>query len=156
MTSAQTYRAVRLVVGPVLGLAIVNSGCIAGDVSRDEVARAAAPSGSVEAVLVESNAGATTSFGYDVFLVSPGQSAQPERRVASLYGAVRSASAYGVNLRWDDEHTLALEYREAKRADLERPVFIVGADSVRVVLRSGIEDPAAPGGGMLYNLRGRR
>jgi hypothetical protein len=142
--------------GLVLGLTIVISGCVGRDVSRDEVARSAAPSGRFEAVLIETNGGATTSFGYDVFLVPPGQSPQRGRPVASLYGAVRNESAYGVNLRWDGEHTLALEYLEAKQASLVEPLAVVSADSVRVVLRSGIEDPTAPAGGMLYNLRSRR
>ena len=38
------------------------AGC--GLVSRDEVARVASPYGGVEAVLIETNGGATTSFGY--------------------------------------------------------------------------------------------
>jgi hypothetical protein len=38
-------------------------------VSRDEVARVASPDGRVEAVLIETNGGATTSFGYEVHVV---------------------------------------------------------------------------------------
>jgi hypothetical protein len=49
-------------------------------VSRDEVARVAAPGGQVEAVLVETNGGATTSFGYEVHVVERGGS--PDNEVA--------------------------------------------------------------------------
>jgi hypothetical protein len=146
----------RIQMRMALALVIILGALASGCVSQDEVARSASPSGRVEAVLVERNGGATTSFGYEVFLVPSNQPARRGRQVASLYGAVRNESAYGVNLRWDDEHTLALEYLEAKQAELVRSDAIVNADSVRVVLRSGIGDPTAPAGGMLYNLRGRR
>ena len=40
--------------------------------TEDVVARVASPQGGVEAVLTETNAGATTSFGYIVYLAGPG------------------------------------------------------------------------------------
>ncbi len=59
-----------------------------GEWSFDEVARASNSNANVDAVLVETNGGATTSFGYEVFVLPRGQ--KPKRSdhvVASLYGA---------------------------------------------------------------------
>src|SRR6267142_6719220 len=64
--------------------------------SFDEVARVPHPNANVDAVLVETNGGATTSFGYEVFIFPRGQ--KPKRSdhaVASLYGAGRNDHAYG-------------------------------------------------------------
>ena len=129
---------------------------IFGEWSRDEVARVTSPSGRVDAVLYETNGGATTSFGYEVWVVS--LSASVSRSEASryptpayLYGAVRSSRAYGVNLRWENRGTIVIEYLEARDVVQNVSEVRVGGESVRVVLRPGVEDPTAPAGGMLYN-----
>jgi len=73
-----------------------------GEWSFDEVARVSNSNATVDAVLVETNGGATTSFGYEVLILPHGQ--QPKRSdhaVVSLYGAGRNDHAYGANLRWD-------------------------------------------------------
>lgn len=124
-------------------------------VSKDEVARVSSPSGAVDAVIVETNGGAMASFGYEVFVIPTGKSTWMKQNVAFLYGAVRNEQAYGVNLRWDSSSDLAIEYLEARQEDLLTPAVSVGGEQVRVTLRSGINDPAAPPGGMLYNLNGR-
>jgi hypothetical protein len=127
------------------------------DWSFDEVARAPHPNANVDAVLVETNGGATTSFGYEVFILPRG--AKPNRGAppdASLYGAVRSERAYGVNLRWQADDTLAIEYLEARHASISNNTVTVNGRSIQLALKSGVDDPTAPGGGMLYNLRGRR
>jgi hypothetical protein len=138
-------------------VAVALGGCSFGDWSWDEVARVTAPGGDVDAVLIERNGGATTSFGYEVFVVPRGKSIvqSAENSTASLYGAVRSDSAYGANLRWVAGNELAVEYRDSRQASLRDSVVPLAGRSVRVVLRSGVEDPDAPGGGMLYNLQGR-
>ena len=69
------------------------AGCVGS-----EVARTTSPSGKVDAVLVESSGGATTSFGYAVFVVPAGKSTWLYKKVASFYDAARSEQAYGVNL----------------------------------------------------------
>lgn len=108
----------------------------------------------LDAVLVEVNGGATTSFGYDIHVVARGDSAGG-RPVASLYGAARSDSAYGANLRWGDERTLAVEFFSAREVTRHVSSIEVADRTVRVALRSGVSDPTAPPGGMLYNLQGR-
>ena len=123
--------------------------------SHDEVARVTAPSGDIDAILIETNGGATTSFGYLVYVVPRGASATDSKRVASLYGATRSDQAYGVNLKWRSSEELAVEYLSAHSEDLLRDSLSITNHTIRVQLVSGVSDPAAPPGGMLYNLQGR-
>jgi hypothetical protein len=111
------------------------------------------PDGRVDAVLIETNGGATTSFGYGVHLVPTGE-ASVGNEVASLYGATRSACAYGVNLRWAGASRLIVEYQQAQQAkaadaELERKKIVVQ-------LKAGNIDPNAPCGGIEHNLRARR
>jgi hypothetical protein len=62
-----------------------------GNRNRLGSARVASPDGRVEAVLVETSGGATTSFGYEVHVVEKGRPAGD--RVAWVYGAGRNAQA---------------------------------------------------------------
>ena len=136
----------------VVGLSLVLTGCFG---SSDEVARVTSPSGNIDAVLVELNGGATTDFEYEVFVVPVRESTRRHKRVAFLYGAVRNENAYGVNLRWTTPSNLSLEYLRARREDLPLSQVAVAGQRVAVSLRSGVNDPKAPPGGMLYNLQGR-
>jgi hypothetical protein len=133
----------------ILGLAIACFGC--RNSSSHEVARMPSPDGRTAAVLTESNGGATTSFGYDVS-VGPNGSKQLEK-IATLYGAVRNDQAYGVNLRWTDSHTLRVEYLKAKSVLNVKNTATVNGQQIQILLESGVEDPNAPAGGMLSNLR---
>jgi len=128
------------------------TGC--GFVSRDEVARVPCPDRRVEAVLIETNGGATTSFGYEVYVVAKGR--PPNDQVAWLYGAGRNENVYGANLKWTDDHELVIEYLEARDQRLERASVSVEGRVIKVSLRSGVNDPTAPAGGMLYNLERAR
>jgi hypothetical protein len=136
----------------VIAILLVGVAYLVFQPSRDEVARVASPDGKVVATLMEVNGGATTSFGYEVHLATPG-AFFGETQVASLYGAVRNASAYGVNLRWNSDSELSVEYLSAKNAELEVPEWRNAGSRVQVTLKAGVEDPSAPPGGMLYNLR---
>ena len=122
--------------------------------SADEVSRLAAPRGDIEAVLIETNGGATTSFGYEIFVVPRGikPSGTP---VAFLYGALRSHKAYGANLRWLSDSNLDVEFESTKSAKVGAPLVSVANRSVRIELKPNITDLNAPPGGMLYNLKGR-
>lgn len=124
-------------------------------VSEDEVARVNSPSGNVDAILIETNGGATTSFGYEIYVVPTGSSTKFKREVASLYGAVRSEQAYGVNLVWEEPSVLVGEYLEARYAEVLSPSRSVAGEQIEIRLRDGINDPDAPPGGMLYNQQGR-
>ena len=117
----------------------------------DEVTRVQSPDGRFEAVLIETNGGATTSFGYKVYIERAGSSRE-STFVAHLYGAARSLHAYGANLRWDDVETLNIEYMEAEWAE---PVNLnprIDGRTLTVKLVEGIVDNSAPPGGMQYNL----
>jgi hypothetical protein len=128
--------------------------CFSG-VSRDEVARVTSPDGTVDAVLVEVNGGATTSFGYQVFLVPRGGKRSDPSEVADLYEATRNAHAYGADLRWRSANELVVEYLAAKSTRLRKPTIEVESKSIGVILANGVLNENAPAGGMLYNLRGR-
>jgi len=132
------------------GILLVALGCFRQ--SRDEVARVRSPDGVIDGVVIETNGGATTSFGYEIDLVAAGGGLPSARRVAFLHGAGRNASAYGVNLRWTRPDAIAVEYLDAKSASLEAPLVSVGGRTVSVALAAGIEDRTAPPGGMFYNL----
>jgi len=141
----------RALTAVLLGLNVMLlAGCLGS-----EVARTTSPSGKVDAVLVEASGGATTSFGYKVFVVPAGNSTWLHKKVAFLYGATRSEQAYGVNLRWAGPASLTVEYLTVEAEDLRLPNVSVAGEQVRVSLRSGVPDPKAPPGGMLYNLEGR-
>lgn len=114
-----------------------------------EVARVASPNGSLEAVLTEANGGATTSFGYLVYVGA--KNSKTPTLVASLYGAVRNENAYGVNLAWTGDHTLRVEYLRAKEITYVSRLVIVEGEQIETELHSGVEDSAAPSGGMYYN-----
>lgn len=144
-----------------LALGIALGACSAGSGSSwDEVARVRAPDGGADAVLIETNGGATASFGYHVYVVAHGaavprtaQGAASE--AAYLYGATRNEDAYGATLRWVGVDTLAVEYHEARSDTLLHRAVTLAKRTVHVVLRPDVPDPGAPPGGMLYNLQGR-
>jgi hypothetical protein len=132
-------------------LAMIGTGC--GDLaSHDEVARVISPDGKVDAVLVESNGGATTSFGYDIHLVETGEEYRSESSAAHLYGAVRNESAYGANLVWVNSGQLEVQFLSAQKSSSSTTPVRVAGEEVLVSLRPGIVDAKAHRGGMLYNL----
>lgn len=112
-----------------------------------EVAREVSPDGRIDLVLTEHNPGATASFVYRVHVLPHG-GAPSDAAAAELYGATRSRSAYGADLRWQDERTAVVEYLQAKSADLARPSIEIEGRSITLHLREGIENTDAPPGGM--------
>ena len=124
--------------------------------SRDEVARVRSPSGNTEAVLIESHGGATTSFRYAVYVETKDEFFRSSTNVASLYGAVRNECAYGVSLKWQNDEHLVVEFLDAKKASLLRPVVEIGSRHVQVSLETGRPDPTAPCGSMFYNVEARK
>ena len=127
---------------------------LASCASQDEVSRVPSPDGRVEAVLIETNGGATTSFGYRILVETKGRWFSGEE-VAWLYGAGRNEHAYGVNLKWHSDAELFIEYLDAREAKLMKPKMNVAGRSITIALRGGVTDPTAPAGGMLRNLKKR-
>lgn len=136
-------------------LLLLLGGCIATEPSHDEVARSTSPDGTTDAIVIESNGGATTSFWYDVCLAPRGGHCTISDSLAQLYAATRSDQAYGVNVRWASDSLLRIEYLEAQQTKVLQPSATLGGRSVNVMLRPGVGDTSAPPGGMLYNLQGR-
>jgi hypothetical protein len=134
---------------PIAVAAWLLVGCDGNHPGNDvEVVRLTSPDGAVDAVLSEHNPGATASFVYRIRLVGRAGKGDAGPVAAELYGATRNASAYGVDLRWQDAHTLVAEYLKAKSARLTAPEVKVDGRSVTLILRDGVENPAAPAGGM--------
>ena len=130
------------------------SGCVSAPelVSFDEVARVSSPDRRADAILVETNGGATTSFGYYVFVVPPGvklKERDDKYIVVKLHATTRNKSAYGANLNWSDKERLKIEFLSARSAELLEPTINYGGFDVAVELVRGVEDPSSPQGGML-------
>lgn len=128
------------------------TGCdgLTGEPAREDVAWATAPDRRIHAILSETNGGATTSYAYVVELHAAGHRGDAPIRAGSLYGAVRSLCAYGVDLHWSDPSTLELRFESAKRVDVP-PSVIVDGRRIRIVARDGQVNAAAPCGGMAAN-----
>lgn len=117
---------------------------------RDEVARINSPDGQTRAVLFETNGGATTSYGYLVELSDSSDHEQTPVQAGQLYGAVRSDCAYGVDVGWTDPETLTLSIESAEQINVPKQVSI-GGKLIRVLVRTGNKNEAAPCGGMAVN-----
>lgn len=122
--------------------------------SGSEVARVVSPDGKIDAVILESSGGATTSFWYNVCVVPHGTRCDIANSAVILYGASRNDSAYGVNMRWPSNKSLIVEYMRAKNVKIRHATIALGNNLVHVVLHSNVIDAAAPPGGMLYNKKG--
>jgi hypothetical protein len=123
----------------------------------DEVVRLVSPNGTVDAVVLEGSGNATRAFLYEICLVPHERACGDEGKVASLYGAGRSERAAGVNIRWSGTKRLVVEYLNAKRVPMQRPLATVEGQAISISLQSGITDANAPEGGMSYNMhRGHR
>jgi hypothetical protein len=120
-------------------------------ISHDEVARVSSPDGQIDAILFESNGGATTSFLYEVDLGR--KQSRRGKQVARLVGVVRNAQAYGVDLNCENDHTLVIQCLHTETPPEVQGSVDVDGRNVQIVLHTGIEDKSAPAGGMLYNLR---
>lgn len=136
-------------IAAVLCIALLSSAC--GKVepmTATEVAREISPDGRVDLVLTEHNPGATASFVYRVHLVAHGDAPSDTAAVAELYGATRSHSAYGADLRWEDDRTAVVEYLQAKSTDIMQASTDIEGRRVTLLLRGGVENDQAPAGGM--------
>jgi len=137
--------ALGLVLG-VVGLfafrayAEMNAFAGAFEVSHTEIARVTDPTGALDAVVIESNGGATTPFGYGVYLVPHARpvDARDGSAVASFVSAWRPDSARGVRPRWAGPDDLRVEYIEARSAMLDRRAVSLGGRTVQVRLAGDV------------------
>ncbi len=133
----------------LISIAVLNA---AFSPNRDEVLRVNSPSGDSVAIVVEVNGGATTSFAYEVLVKSTGLRFG-NTKVASFYRPLRNFNAYGVNPRWVSNDELQIEYFSSRFDEVISPVYRFSDPPIRVVLKPGVIDAAAPAGSMLNNLR---
>ena len=141
----------RLTYAAAALLALTGCSGLTGLSSRDAVASAASPDGRIRAILLETNGGATTSYGYEIELHSALQGGEMPVPVGTLYGAVRSACSYGLNLQWLSSDELAVEFLEADKVVLPDKAVVSGK-TVRITSRAGVSDENAPCGGMLASM----
>lgn len=96
---------------------------------------------------------ATTDFAYEVN-IAQNWPLRWNHAVAGFYGAGRSDCAYGVNIRWINNDTLSITYKDAKSTDVDKAARMFGR-TVRIITTKGVDDPAAPCGGMEYGQQGK-
>ena len=115
--------------------------------SEVDVATVYSPDNKVMAIIEETNGGATTSFGYNIYLKS-NSAFGFRRRAAALYGAIRSECAYGVDVVWRDPNSVEIRYLSAKESPDHSESLLVGTRLIGIELTSGVANPSAPCGGM--------
>jgi hypothetical protein len=135
---------------PTFALVLVMVACSTS--SSNEVTRVTSPDGRLDAILIELNGGATTSFGYEIKIAQHG--GQPTQQLAYLYGAIRNEQAYGANLHWNGNDVLDISFLRTKAPPVLKSPIEVDGRAVRAVLQVGVPDPSAPPGGMSLNLKG--
>lgn len=132
----------------VVAVLLLVTGC-APDVERVEVLRVPSPDGALDAVVVQSAAGAGSPFGYVLTLPAAG-CAPTEAPVLRVVGATRSASASGVAVAWAGPRTVRVAWSDARFRDPDVDSLVAGtpAGPVTVVSGGGVADPTTPAGGM--------
>jgi hypothetical protein len=83
------------------------TGC--NPVEREEIDRISSPDFLVDAVLIQANAGATTSFIFEVYLVPKGNDVPPEN-----YVLFRGDKMKGLTIRWTQAKLLEIQYEQGQ------------------------------------------
>jgi hypothetical protein len=100
--------ALGLVVAAVIGGYLVMVSALSSPVAREELLRVKSPDARVEAVLVRTNAGATTPYGFKVFIVPAGGRWEPGHENFAADHVEKLATS------WQQDRLLVVEYREAR------------------------------------------
>lgn len=87
---------------------LVSCGGAANLCSTNELSRSSSPNGRVDAVVVETDCGATTRKAHKVHLVTSGQEFDDDRFV------FLSDRTQGLSVEWEGDHTLILSYLNAR------------------------------------------
>jgi len=130
----------------ILAGLLLSSCDITGGVGHEERAWAASPDGRTHAILIETNGGATTAFGYLVELHPSDHQGQEPIRVADFY-RVESDCEYGLDMRWKDANTLVLGVKSADQMHVAASAD-VGGKHIRVIVQTKGGDSAEPCQGM--------
>jgi hypothetical protein len=116
-------------------------------ISEIDVATIYSPDNETIAIIEETNGGATTSFGYSVYLKANSVIGF-RRKAAALYGAVRSECAYGVDVVWRNPEKVEIQYLSSKLDPDYAESLLVGTKLIGIELVPGVGNPSAPCGGM--------
>ncbi|MFC5060931.1 hypothetical protein [Actinomycetospora atypica] len=127
----------------LVGLVLVLAACSPSP-TRTEVLRVPSADAALDAVVVQTDAGATTSFGYLLSVVPHGCAAAPDPALR-VVDATRNPAAAGLGVRWTGPRALVVEFLDARFADPPTPVTAAG---ITVDVHPGVPDPAAPPGPM--------
>jgi hypothetical protein len=92
-------------IGRLLLTLSVLWGC---SVDRQEIKRVRSPDERVEAVLIQTNAGATTAFSYEVFLVPTGATPKKGNEL------FRADQIINLELRWRQPKSLEIAYEQGR------------------------------------------
>jgi len=124
--------------------------CAACTSNTDVVEEVESPDHNLVAILEESSGDATTSYLYRVLIKDRRNPDPKETLVASVYGATRSQSSYGLDLTWLSSKALLIQYWKAQRVQLFVKQTKIGGIDVEVSLKSGVLNTQAPSGSMEY------
>ena len=102
---------------------------------QEELARVPSPSGLLEAVVVETDGGATTPFNHLVYVVERGAQAQANP-VVVLRSAIRYADQRGVDVQWSAADQLRVEYQQARSITVNAPTVTIVPHTVYIALRA--------------------
>jgi hypothetical protein len=126
---------------PIVAMLLAGGCTVFDTASHVEIARAVSPDGRVDAVVIETNGGATTSYAYDVCIAPHGEHCDRSDSVANLYASRHGNDDYGVDTRWQGNSLLRVEFGSADYSRLLEPGVRVAGREVRVELQSGVWDP---------------
>lgn len=89
-----------------LAVGIIVSGC--DPVAREEITRITSPDFMIDALLVQTNAGATTSFGYEVYFVPKG------KQLTEEHPLFRGDKMKNLKLRWVQPKLFEIQYEQGR------------------------------------------
>ena len=95
----------------VISSIIFGCGPQLGDKSYTEIKRITSPDSLVDAVICETNGGATTSYGYLVFIVPKGQQYSKEWMMKWVFNADHIDS---LSMKWKENKYLEISYKQAR------------------------------------------
>jgi hypothetical protein len=119
------------------------AGSICCSLTAEEFSRLASPDGALDAVVYETNGGATEPFSYDLYVVAHGSSKWSGQHVAWFDAPGLNNNAYGIHVRWTSDDQLMVQYYSARRVDVSTLTPTVSGHRVSVEIKPGVKDPKA-------------
>jgi hypothetical protein len=122
---------------------------------NNEVLRITSPSGKIDAVVYESesNLAFVECCNYEVHLVEHKSISSNDILAVTLKGAMRNTISHGVNVRWQDDNKLVLEYSHAKSVNQHDKFISIANNTIEVTLKDDIVDTLARSGTMLFDIK---